>query len=61
MIVWLENSNYNEKDEGKCWLCNDEKRVEWSQLGEEDEDGNYEVIEGIYDPCPQCEEDKKEK
>lgn len=43
-----------EKDPNVCWLCNGDKRVEFSMGDSEDEP----ATQGVYDPCPECEEVK---
>ncbi len=52
---WVQDEWAAEIEHGKraCWLCGGEKRVEWTGT---DDDGN--VFDGVYDPCPACEDGK---
>lgn len=41
-------------DAQNCWLCGGHKRVEWSGVDGFDENGEPVIVEGVYDPCPEC-------
>jgi hypothetical protein len=56
-FVSIQKTNVVERKEGACWLCDGEKRVEWTgQIGE-DEDGEPIYGDGVYDPCPECQDE----